>query len=496
MTTNLCAKEFSAPFSSFSRGRERLCSILGTSDNGMSRVGEILTVCGWSQTVRKHKIGCFICLSDGSTSEALQVVVSPDMPGYDALQLCGVGCSFRITGEIIQSISKNHIIEMSCRNAEIHKVTVIGMADPAKYPLAKKMHTKEYLREIGHLRPRTKLIGAVCRVRSNMAMATHRFFQDRGFLYIHTPIITASDCEGAGEMFQVTTILPDQNSSVANQLPLTKDQKVDYTKDFFSKPAFLTVSGQLAVENYCCALSDVYTFGPTFRAENSKTSRHLAEFWMIEPELAFADLVDDMNCGEAYLKYCVEWAIVNCRKDLEYLENEEPGLIERLENIVKEPFERITYTDAIDLLKPHSDKFELKVEWGIDLATEHERYLTEEIYRRPVIVYNYPKALKAFYMRVNDDGKTVAAMDILLPKIGEIIGGSQREERLEYLDKQIEEKNLDKSVYWWYRELRQYGSVPHCGFGLGFERLIMLVTGVDNIRDVIPYPRYPGHAEF
>jgi asparaginyl-tRNA synthetase len=335
-------------------------------------------------------------------------------------------------------------------------------------------------------------------VRSALAHATHEFFRSRGFLYVHTPLITAADCEGAGEMFQVTTMLQDEKVATAG-LPKGKDGKIDYSEDFFGKPAFLTVSGQLSVENYCCALSSVYTFGPTFRAENSHTSRHLAEFWMIEPELAFADIYDDMDCAEDYLKYCVQFVMDNHKDDLVFFdERVEKGLIKRLENLLAEPFGRLTYTEAIDILIKESPKakFQVPVEWGMDLGSEHERYLAEKVYKKPIIVYNYPADIKAFYMRMNEDGKTVAAMDCLVPGIGEVIGGSQREERLDVLDKMIEGKGLEVKDYWWYRDLRKYGSVPHAGFGLGFERLIMLTTGVENIRDTIPFPRYPGHAEF
>jgi len=353
----------------------------------------------------------------------------------------------------------------------------------------------EYLRSIAHLRPRFHFIGAVARVRAALAQATHQFFRSKGFLYVHTPLITAADCEGAGEMFQVTTLMHD-----AEKEGLPRDKgKIDYSKDFFGKPAFLTVSGQLSVENYCCALSNVYTFGPTFRAENSHTSRHLAEFWMIEPELAFADIHDDMQCAEDYLKFCVRYAMDNNHEDLTWFDNNvEKGLVKRLENLLAEPFARISYTEAIEILIKESPNagFQVPVEWGMDLGSEHERYLCEKIYKKPTVVYNYPKDIKAFYMRLNDDEKTVAAMDVLAPAIGEVIGGSQREERLDVLDRRIGEMGLDVKDYWWYRDLRRFGSVPHCGFGLGFERLIMLTTGVENIRDVIPYPRYPGHAEF
>jgi len=333
-------------------------------------------------------------------------------------------------------------------------------------------------------------------VRASLAQATHEFFRQRDFVYVHTPLITAADCEGAGELFQVTTLLADHEKE---GLPLTADKKIDYSKDFFGKPAYMTVSGQLSVENYCCALSNVYTFGPTFRAENSNTSRHLAEFWMIEPELAFADIFDDMACAEDYLKYCVRYAIEHNKDDLDFFEeNEEKGLMQRLNNLLAEPFGRLTYTEAIDILIKESPKakFNEPVEWGMDLGSEHERYLAEKVFKKPIILYNYPKDIKAFYMRLNDDEKTVAAMDVLVPGIGEVIGGSQREERLSVLDRRLSEMSLDPKDYWWYRDLRKFGSVPHSGFGLGFERLLMLVTGLENIRDTIPFPRYPGHAEF
>lgn len=349
-----------------------------------------------------------------------------------------------------------------------------------------------------HLRPRTNLIGVVARLRNSLSIATHEFFQKRGFLYVHTPMITASDCEGAGEMFQVTTTLPEKDLPVT-EVKTTKDGKVDYSYDFFKKPAFLTVSGQLNVENYCCSLGDVYTFSPTFRAENSHTKKHLAEFWMIEPELAFADLRDDMDCAEEYIKYCINYVLINHRDDLEWLEkNESKRLISNLEHIVKEDFERVTYTEAIKELqkKAKKAKFEVLPEWGVDLQTEHERYLTEKIYKKPTIVYNYPKDIKAFYMRMNEDNLTVAAMDCLVPIIGEIVGGSQREERIDYLEKRIKELNLPLESYWWYLELRKFGTVPHAGFGLGFERLLLLVTGLENIREIIPFPRWPGHADF
>ena len=349
-----------------------------------------------------------------------------------------------------------------------------------------------------HLRPRTTLIGVIARIRSSLAVATHEFFQKRGFLYVHTPIITASDCEGAGEMFQVTTLLSEKGTKESSYIKTKADGKIDYSEDFFKKPAFLTVSGQLDVESYCCSLGDVYTFSPTFRAEDSHTTRHLAEFWMVEPELAFADLKDDMDCAEEYIKYCIAYILKMHKDDLEWLEKSETKeIISPLEAIVREDFERVTYTDAIKLLqKEESAKFIKYPEWGIDLQTEHERFLAEKIFKKPVFVFDYPKDIKAFYMRMNDDGKTVAAMDCLAPMIGEIVGGSQREERIDYLEQRIKELGLPVESYEWYLELRKYGTIPHSGFGLGFERLLLLITGLDNIRETIPFPRWPGHAEF
>jgi asparaginyl-tRNA synthetase len=348
------------------------------------------------------------------------------------------------------------------------------------------------------LRPRTNLIGGAMRVRSALSLAIHQFFQSRGFTYVHTPLITGADCEGAGEMFQVTTLL-DGPEGKPSKIAAKPDGHIDYSKDFFGKPVFLTVSGQLAVENFACALSDVYTFGPTFRAENSHTSRHLAEFWMVEPELAFADINDDMKCAEEFLRHCAKHVYDTLRDDLEFFDKRvEKGLVKRVEKLISEPFARVTYTEAIEILKKHEKKagFGEKVEWGMDLPSEMERFLTEKVYQKPVIVYNYPKGIKAFYMRLNEDNETVAAMDVLVPGVGEVIGGSQREERLDVLERRIKEQNMVPDDYKWYMDLRRYGTVVHSGFGLGLERLIMLVTGISNIRDVIPYPRYPGHAEF
>lgn len=479
-------------------GRHIIASILCAPDEGEFLLGQTVGVCGWVQTKREAAKGAvvFVKLNDGSCPASMQVVIDAGVKGFETLkEHCGTGASYKFVGEIVKSGGKEQKVELQVKQSE-HEVVLFGGTDAKVYPLAKKAHSNEFLREIAHLRPRSNFIGAIARVRSALAFATHEFFRKNRFLYVHTPLITAADCEGAGEMFQVTTLLSEFDK---NGLPKDKSGKIDYGKDFFAKAAFLTVSGQLSVENYCCALSNVYTFGPTFRAENSHTSRHLAEFWMIEPELAFADIKDDMQCAEDYLKYCVQFVLANNKPDLEFFDaTVEQGLIKRLETLLAEPFARVTYTEACDILikESKSTKFEVAVEWGIDLGSEHERHLTEKVMKKPTIVYNYPKDIKAFYMRLNEDNKTVAAMDLLVPQIGEVIGGSQREERLEVLDRRLAELELDPKDYWWYRDLRRFGSVPHAGFGLGFERLIMLCTGVENIRDVIPYPRYPGHAEF
>lgn len=435
------------------------------------KVDDTVTLYGWVRTVRDQKTFTFIEVNDGSTLKNLQVVID----GNNIPSL-STGASIVATGKLVESPGKNQDLEL--RATEIR---VLGPCDPAKYPLQKKRHTFEFLRTIAHLRPRTNTQGAVLRVRNALSFATHLFFQQRGFLYIQTPIITGSDCEGGGEMFRVTTLEKPQDPS----------------KDFFGKATYLTVSGQLEGEIMACALSDIYTFGPTFRAENSNTSRHLAEFWMIEPEMAFADLKINMECAESYLKFCVSYVLEHCRDDLEFFDKFiENGLISRLQNVIAAPFAHIPYTEAIAILKKAPKQFEFPVEWGMDLQSEHERYLAEEHCKKPVILTDYPAAIKAFYMRANTDGKTVAAMDILVPKIGEIIGGSQREERLDVLEKKVDEMGLNRQDYWWYLELREYGSVPHAGFGLGFERLVLFVTGMENIRDVIPFPRFPGHAEF
>lgn len=442
-----------------------------------SLIGNEIKAAGWIRTVRDQKSFAFIELNDGSTLSNLQIVLDASIPDYSQLLAnLSTGASVAVSGKLVKSPGKNQALELHAS-----EIRLLGSCDPAKYPLQKKRHSFEFLRTIAHLRPRTNTQGAVLRVRNAMAYATHLFFQQRGFLYVHTPIITGSDCEGGGEMFRVTTL----------------DDSKDPSKDFFGKSAYLTVSGQLEGEILACALSDIYTFGPTFRAENSNTSRHLAEFWMIEPEMAFADLKMNMECAESYLKFCVNYALEHCKEDLEFFDKFiENGLLARLQHVASSPFAHLTYTQAIDILKKAPKKFEFPVEWGVDLQSEHERYLAEEHCKKPVILTDYPAEIKAFYMRMNSDGKTVAAMDMLVPKIGEIIGGSQREERLDLLEKKLEEFKLKKEDYWWYLELREYGSVPHAGFGLGFERLILFVTGMENIRDVIPFPRFPGHAEF
>ncbi len=449
-------------------------------------IGQEVTIKGWVRTVRNQKTFAFIEVNDGSTLSNFQVILSPDLPGYNNLiNQLSTGVSVAVKGRIVESPGENQDLEMHAA-----EVTIIGKCDPEAYPLQKKRHTFEFLRTIAHLRPRTNTIGAVTRVRNAISFATHKFFQERGFLYINTPIITGSDAEGAGEMFRITTLDPLNP-------PKTPEGKVDYSQDFFGRPTYLTVSGQLNGEMYACALSDVYTFGPTFRAENSNTSRHLAEFWMIEPEMAFADLNDNMDCAEAYIKYVLKYALDNCEEDMQFFNKlVAPGIIERLEHIINTPFERATYTYAVRVLEKANKPFEFPVKWGIDLQSEHERFLAEEFFNKPVILTDYPKQIKAFYMRANDDNKTVAAMDVLFPGIGEIIGGAQREERLPLLEAKMRDLHLNPEDYWSYLELRKYGSVPHAGFGVGLERLVQFATGMENIRDVIPFPRYPGKAEF
>ena len=446
-----------------------------------------VTLKGWVRTRRDSKAGfSFIHLSDGSSFHPVQVVAPASLSNYpEEVQKLTSGCAIEATGSIVPSPAKGQPFEMQAT-----AVKVVGWVDdPDSYPIQPKPHTFEFLREVAHLRPRTNVIAAVTRVRHTLAQAIHGFFHERGFLWVNTPIITAADAEGAGALFRVSTL------DLAN-LPLLNG-KVDFSKDFFGREAFLTVSGQLNVEAYCLALSKVYTFGPTFRAENSNTSRHLAEFWMIEPEIAFADLADNAALAEALLKHVFQALLAQRPEDMRFFdERVEKGLVAKLEGIVQSEFVRMDYGEAISVLERSKEKFEFPVKWGIDLQSEHERYLTEKHAKRPVIVMNYPKAIKAFYMRLNDDGKTVAAMDVLAPGIGEIIGGSQREERLELLDQRMAEVGIDKEDLGWYRDLRRYGTVPHAGFGLGFERTVSYVTGLSNVRDAIPFPRTPGHAKY
>jgi len=534
---------------------ERIARVKGR-DGGASRVGEELEVRGWARSVRTQKGMAFIDLNDGSAISGMQAVVNEGSAAWEVANSGSVstGAALRVKGKLVASPGGKQAAELA-----VDELEVIGAADSETYPLQKKRHTLEYLRSIAHLRPRTNTIGAVARVRNQLAYATHKFFQEHGFLYANTPIVTASDCEGAGEQFQVTTLLngfaaaaaatpeaiaaaeaaakeqgevvkavkeakkagdaskEDVDGAVAKllslkseaealagaaggaSLPKKDDGSIDYSQDFFGKPSYLTVSGQLNGEIMACAVNDIYTFGPTFRAENSNTSRHLAEFWMVEPELAFADLNDDMDCAEAYLKYCLNHVLENCDEDLAFFEKNisKDNLRERLRSVATQEFARITYTEAVDHILNAKKKFEFPIKWGADLQSEHERYITEEVFKnRPVIVRDYPKDIKAFYMRLNDDNKTVAAMDVLVPRVGELMGGSQREERLDVLERRIEENGLEKESYWWYLDLRRYGSQPHAGFGLGFERLVCYVSGVENIRDAIPFPRYPGSAEF
>ncbi len=447
-----------------------------------------ITIKGWVKTRRDSKAGIsFVSVSDGSCFHPVQVVAPNTLGNYnDEVVKLTAGCAVEATGTIVPSPAKGQPFEMQATN-----IKVIGWVDdPDTYPISPKVHTMEYLREVAHLRPRTNVIGAATRVRHTVAKAIHRYMDELGYLWVNTPIITASDAEGAGELFRVSTL------DMAN-LPRTPDGKVDYSKDFFGREAFLTVSGQLNVETYCMALSKVYTFGPTFRAENSNTSRHLAEFWMIEPEIAFADLAADATLAEGMLKHIFK-AVLNERADdmVFFEERIEKGIIAKLEAMVSKDFVRMDYTEAIKILETTKEKFEYPVKWGIDLQSEHERFLAEKHVGGPLVLMNYPKEIKAFYMRLNDDNKTVAAMDVLAPGIGEIIGGSQREERLDVLDSRMKESGLDPAHYGWYRDLRRYGTVPHAGFGLGFERTISYVTGLTNVRDVIPFPRTPGSARY
>ena len=439
---------------------------------------------GWVRTKRDSKNVSFLDINDGSSLKGLQAVLDKSIIPSETISAITTGCSVEAEGRLVKSPGGNQAVEL-----QAEKITVIGPC-PADYPLQKKRHTMEFLREKAHLRARTNTFSSVARVRNSMAYAIHSFFQENGFVYVHTPLITASDCEGAGAQFQVTTL-------DLENLPRTEDGKTDYSKDFFGRHASLTVSGQLEVETYCLALSNVYTFGPTFRAENSNTARHLSEFWMVEPEMAFTRLEGNMECAEKFLKYIFKYVLDHNQEDMEFFSKFVlKGVIETLEHVINSPFEHITYTEAIKLLEKHNSEFEYPVNWGVDIQSEHERYLTEQIAKRPVIVTDYPKEIKAFYMTLNDDGKTVRAMDVLAPRLGEIIGGSEREYRYDVLLSRMKELDLNPEDYWWYLDLRKYGSVPHAGFGLGFDRAIQYVTGIQNIRDVIPYPRYVGNCEF
>ena len=444
-----------------------------------------VVVKGWVRTKRGNKNVVFIAMNDGSTINNIQIVCDVASFSEDTLKQVTTGACLCVKGDLVPSVGSGQAVEVQARDIEIY-----GTADVDSYPLQKKGHSMEFLREIAHLRPRTNTFGAVLRIRHAMAFAIHKFFNDKGFFYLHTPLITASDCEGAGEMFQVTTLDPDN-------LPRTEDGRIDYREDFFGRHTSLTVSGQLEGELGATALGNIYTFGPTFRAENSNTPRHLAEFWMIEPEMAFYDVNDLMDLEEEFIKYLVRYALDNCKDDLEFLNKMiDPELISRLNSVIYTDFVRLTYTEGVDILMKSGQKFEFPVSWGVDLQSEHERYLVEKHFCKPVILTDYPKDIKAFYMKQNDDGKTVRGTDVLFPKIGEIIGGSERESSLEKLNNRIAELNMDTTNLWWYIDTRRFGTCPHSGFGLGFERLLLFVTGMANIRDVIPFPRTPKTAEF
>ena len=452
-------------------------------DPGMT--GHEVDVKGWVRTRRGNKHVQFVALNDGSTIKNIQIVFDMNTFTDEQLKPVTTGSSIHVTGKLVESMGKGQTCEIQADTLEIY-----GTADPETYPLQKKGHTLEFLREKAHLRPRTNTFGAVLRVRSALAFAIHKFFQEKGFYYLNTPLITASDCEGAGAMFQVTT-LP------LNDLPKTEEGSVDYSRDFFGKPTALTVSGQLEGELGATALGAIYTFGPTFRAENSNTPRHLSEFWMIEPEMAFYDISDNMDLAEEFVKYCIRSALDNCRDDIDFLaQMYDPELVSRLEFVLHNDFVRLTYTEGVEILEKSGKKFEFPVSWGTDLQSEHERYLVEEHFKKPVILTDYPREIKAFYMKQNDDGRTVRAMDVLFPHIGEIIGGSEREENYDKLMKRIDELGIPMKDMWWYLDTRRFGTVPHSGFGLGFERLVLFVSGMTNIRDVIPFPRTPGNAEF
>jgi asparaginyl-tRNA synthetase len=461
-------------------GRLKIKNLLRSTE-----VGSEVTAKGWVRTKRGNKNVAFIALNDGSTINNIQVVVEVSNFDEEILKQISTGACVKVVGNLVESVGSGQNVEIQATQVEIY-----GTADPNTYPLQKKGHSLEFLREIAHLRPRTNTFGAVLRIRHAMAYAIHKYFNDRGFFYLHTPIITGSDAEGAGAMFQVTTL-------DLNNLPRTEDGKIDYAQDFFGKSTNLTVSGQLEGELGAMALSEIYTFGPTFRAENSNTPRHLAEFWMIEPEMAFYEIEDNMNLAEDFLKFLIQYALDNCYEDLEFLNKMyDEELVERLRFVANNQFVRLPYTEAIDILMASGQKFEFPVSWGLDLQSEHERYLVEKHFKKPVILTDYPKEIKAFYMKQNPDGKTVRAMDVLFPKIGEIIGGSQREESLEKLQARIQELEIPEKDMWWYIDTRRFGTAPHSGFGLGFERLLLFVTGMGNIRDVIPFPRTPKTAEF
>jgi asparaginyl-tRNA synthetase len=449
-------------------------------------IGQEVTLSGWVRTRRDSKAGfSFLELNDGSCFGNLQIVADGSLPNYETeVKKLTAGSSVTVTGLVRESPGRGQATEVQAKTLTVH-----GIADADAYPLQKKQHSFEFLRTIAHLRPRTNTFGAIARVRNCVSRSIHDFFQEEGFYYIHTPIITASDCEGAGQMFRVTTLDP------AN--PPRVDEEVDYAQDFFGRRTYLTVSGQLDVEAFACALGKVYTFGPTFRAENSNTTRHLAEFWMVEPEMAFFDLRDNMDLAERFLKRIFRDVLERCSEEMQFFNQRiDPTAIETLQKIVQSPFVQISYTEAVEILKQSGQQFEFPVAWGHDLQAEHERFLTEKHFQQPVILFDYPRTIKPFYMRVNDDGRTVRAMDVLVPKVGEIIGGSQREERLDVLRQRMQEQGLDEENYWWYLDLRRYGTVPHSGFGLGLERTIQFITGMGNIRDVIPYPRTPGSADF
>ena len=454
-----------------------------------SAIGKNAKLQGWVRTRRHSKAGfSFIEINDGSSQGNIQIVAPGEMPNYESdVKSLTAGCSITAIGEIKESGGRGQVTEMLADSIEVH-----GWADPDTYPLQKKRHSFEKLREWAHLRPRTNTFGAVARVRNCISNSIHQFFQEQSFLYVNTPIITASDCEGAGEMFQVTTM--DLNKIAAEQI-----EKLNYRFDFFDKPSYLTVSGQLEAETYACALGKVYTFAPTFRAENSNTSRHLAEFWMVEPEMAFYELPDNMDLAEAFLKRVFSDALAKCPEDMAFFNDrvdETKTLLNRLQEVIDSDFVRLPYTEAVEILMASGQKFDYKVEWGIDLQSEHERFLTEQHFKKPVILFDYPDTIKPFYMYCNDDGKTVRAMDVLVPGVGEIIGGSQREHRLDVLERRMKAQDLDIEEYWWYADLRRFGTVPHAGFGLGLERAVQFVTGMSNIRDVIPFPRTPGNADF